>query len=272
MTDTATRIAGLSDDELTALHTRLDGGDVMDPAIVEAHHLTVTEMAKRSISHGHVDDDWAKAVVIIEQATVNSPDEIEAPEGFEKAWGESLAKGGTVSVVLTVDGYVLKADPTVSDVHVDTIMGGGGRRPRRYRSPVQVQKTIKEEDGKFTVYSEDMTRKFGTYDTLEEAEARLRQIERFSKADSKFAVPDEVQAAARRAVRWIEAGKAGDGFTSVGRNRARQLASGGSVSRATLVKMRAYFARHGEQRGDHGALDDGDHDCVIFRLTLCFGL
>lgn len=59
-----------------------------------------------------------------------------------------------------------------------------------------------------------------------------------------YKVPSGVQSAAKRAIKWIEDGKAGDGFTAVGRRRATQLASGGSVSRDVVIKMRAYFARH----------------------------
>lgn len=61
---------------------------------------------------------------------------------------------------------------------------------------------------------------------------------------AEYKVPQGVQSAAKRALKWISDGLAGDGFTSVGRNRAKQLAAGGSVSRETVVKMRAYFARH----------------------------
>ena len=52
------------------------------------------------------------------------------------------------------------------------------------------------------------------------------------------------QAAAKRALKWISEGRAGNGFTSVGRNRARQLASGQVVSAETVNKMISYFARH----------------------------
>jgi hypothetical protein len=61
---------------------------------------------------------------------------------------------------------------------------------------------------------------------------------------AEYKVPAGVISAAKRALKWIEEGKAGSGFTSVGRNRARQLARGGMVSRETVVKMRAFFARH----------------------------
>ena len=43
---------------------------------------------------------------------------------------------------------------------------------------------------------------------------------------------------------WIADGKAGDGFTDVGRKRASDLARGASVSMETLKRMKAYFDRH----------------------------
>lgn len=331
MSMTATeRIASLDDDALTGMHDRLDGVGPADPNIVHAHHLVTTEMARRGMSHGHDSGEWVDAVVLIESHDVDSPEDIEAPEGFEKAWGETLADGGTISVILTVDGYVLKADPTVSDVHVDTIMGGKKKKPKppMVDQPAdgQVAKSIIEQDGKFVVTSKDGSREFGTYDTMEEARRRLAQIEQFAKADWKagdfaswdssggtargkvarivregvlqvpdssfkvmaedddpavllevfregpdgwmatgtmvghkastlsrmeslakagtFTPPEGVQSAARQALKWIEDGHAGSGFTAVGRGRASQLAAGKAVSAETVNRMRSYFARH----------------------------
>ncbi len=56
--------------------------------------------------------------------------------------------------------------------------------------------------------------------------------------------PKGVQQVGKRAVRWIEDGKAGKGFTAVGRRRAHQLADGEALSDAEVRKMQAYFARH----------------------------
>lgn len=56
--------------------------------------------------------------------------------------------------------------------------------------------------------------------------------------------PKGVQQVGKRAVRWIEDGKAGKGFTDVGRRRAHQLADGDALSDAEVKKMQAYFARH----------------------------
>jgi hypothetical protein len=64
-----------------------------------------------------------------------------------------------------------------------------------------------------------------------------------SEADN-YKIPNGVSNAAKRALVWIAEGKAGSGFTDVGRKRASQLAAGGSVSRETVGRMRSYFARH----------------------------
>ena len=59
-----------------------------------------------------------------------------------------------------------------------------------------------------------------------------------------FIPPQGVRETAARAIAWIEEGKAGAGFTPVGRARARQLANGDEVSEDTIRRMRSYFARH----------------------------
>ena len=50
--------------------------------------------------------------------------------------------------------------------------------------------------------------------------------------------------AARRALQWIDEGKAGAGFTAVGRRRAAELAAGNQVSSDIVRRMASYFARH----------------------------
>ena len=56
--------------------------------------------------------------------------------------------------------------------------------------------------------------------------------------------PQGVRRTGQRAVRWIQEGRAGKGFTDVGRDRAHQLAQGEAVPDADVKKMKAYFARH----------------------------
>ena len=56
--------------------------------------------------------------------------------------------------------------------------------------------------------------------------------------------PQTVADAAQRAIAWIGEGKAGSGFTAVGRRRASQLANRQEISEETIKRMRSYFARH----------------------------
>ena len=59
-----------------------------------------------------------------------------------------------------------------------------------------------------------------------------------------FTPPQGVQEAAKKALEWLADGKAGVGFTPVGRKRASDLARGAQVSEKTLRRMKAYFDRH----------------------------
>ena len=68
---------------------------------------------------------------------------------------------------------------------------------------------------------------------------------RYAKEEKKtFSPPEGVQAAARKALKWIEEGHAGSGFTGVGRGRAHQLANGEAVSLSTIKRMHSFFSRH----------------------------
>jgi HK97 family phage prohead protease len=59
-----------------------------------------------------------------------------------------------------------------------------------------------------------------------------------------YSPPAGVAEAAKRALKWIADGFAGNGFTAVGRARAVQLASGKDVSADVVNRMISYFARH----------------------------
>lgn len=65
-----------------------------------------------------------------------------------------------------------------------------------------------------------------------------------AKDEDSFTPPSGVQAAAKRALGWIEEGHAGSGFTDTGRKRASDLARGASVSAETIGRMVSFFARH----------------------------
>lgn len=74
---------------------------------------------------------------------------------------------------------------------------------------------------------------------LQESESDSSEAEK-----DTFSPPAGVRAEARRALQWMKDGQAGGGFTSVGRKRASQLASGQPVSIATIRRMHSYLARH----------------------------
>lgn len=74
----------------------------------------------------------------------------------------------------------------------------------------------------------------------------------FVKSDDSFSPPQGVIEEAKRALKWMSEGHAGDGFTDVGRARAKQLASGSSVSLATIKRMKSYLARHNVDKQGQG--------------------
>lgn len=53
-----------------------------------------------------------------------------------------------------------------------------------------------------------------------------------------------MQEAAQRALGWLKDGKAGSGFTDVGRKRASDIASGRPMSAEIVLRMYSFFARH----------------------------
>lgn len=59
-----------------------------------------------------------------------------------------------------------------------------------------------------------------------------------------FRPPENVRDEAKRALKWIEEGFAGDGFTDTGRARAAQLARGDGLSAETILRMFSYLSRH----------------------------
>jgi len=243
------QILELKDDKLVALHKNLHT-DINDSAIVEAHHLVTSEMSRRGLDHGHVDDEWAIAQVEID--SVQSIDLEEVTTSLSDDLAIEVAKNigisGDVKVVLGINGYEMLIEKSMNeddDLEFDELAG-------------DMEKTIKRVKGKYVVFSADGSREFGTYDTKSEAERRLEQIEYFKKEDG-HKPPKSVREEAKRALAWIAEGKAGDGFTSVGRTRASQLANGESISIETLKRMRSFLARHivdkkgkGFSRGEEG--------------------
>ena len=64
------------------------------------------------------------------------------------------------------------------------------------------------------------------------------------ESGGKFKPPAGAQSAAKKALQWISEGHAGDGFTSVGRTRAHQLANRQELTLSTVKRMHSFFSRH----------------------------
>ena len=221
MADIAPKLISLSAEKLLALHERIHKSQA-SPATIEVHHTILNELARRKMEAPK--DDWDDFEILVdsindvELTSLGSSLPADMVAEVIKSSGSNV---GNVQTFLTSEGYEMRIEPIELD---------------------PIEKMIREEDGEFTVYDSTGRRRFGTYPSKEKAEERLAQIERFSKADNT--PPKAVRSAARRALDWIGEGKAGGGFTSVGRARASQLASGESVSLETLKRMKSFFSRH----------------------------
>jgi hypothetical protein len=223
MADIAPKLISLSAEQLTALHDRIHKSEA-SPATIEVHHTVLNEMARRKMERPS--DEWDAYEILVDSindvdlTSLGSSLPAEMVEDVIKSAGTNI---GNVQTFLTSNGYEMRIEPV--EIPLDPF-----------------EKMIREEDGKFTVYDSTGKRKFGTYPSKEKAQERLDQIHRFSKADNT--PPKAVRDAARRALDWIADGKAGSGFTSVGRRRASQLASGENISLDTLKRMKSFFSRH----------------------------
>jgi hypothetical protein len=221
MADIAPKLIGLSADKLRALHERLHKSEAT-PEVLEVHHLAVNEMLRRGLE-APANDVWDKFDILVDTMKNANLEGLagslpaEMIEDVIKSTGSAVAN---VQLFLTTTGYEMRLEEVE-----------------------EVNKMIRRENGKWIVYDEEGKRPFGTYDSKAEAEKRLAQMHQFKKAET-FTPPKAVRNAARRALEWIADGKAGSGFTGVGRARANQLASGEQVTMATLKRMKSFFSRH----------------------------
>ena len=80
-------------------------------------------------------------------------------------------------------------------------------------------------------------------DLWEDDDSVIYETGSINKADG-YSPPSGARAAARRAIKFKEDGKANGAGTNVGWTRAHQLASGESLSLDTVKRMYSYFSRH----------------------------
>ena len=103
-----------------------------------------------------------------------------------------------------------------------------------------------EEDGKYcpTAYSIGMLYSNATIVDIEvEIEEEDEYEDEMEKAEG-YSPPAGARAAARRAIKFKEDGKATGAGTAVGWTRAGQLARGETLSLSTVKRMFSYFSRH----------------------------
>ena len=112
----------------------------------------------------------------------------------------------------------------------------GGFRGNRVQIPVEDLQQVKADIRAAWHKTHD--------ETQDELPEHLKSVDSVLKYADTFSPPAGVRSAAKRALEWIADGKAGDGFTDVGRKRASDLAAGRSVSLETVNRMRSFFARH----------------------------
>jgi hypothetical protein len=157
--DIAPRLVELSVDKLRSLHERLHKS-VESAALLELHHLTTTEMARRGMELP-ANDEWENVRIEIDYfedvdlESFSSTLPAAQIEQVIKATGTNIAD---VRMVLTSVGYAMEIAPDDS-----------------------VEKMIKHEKDKWVVYDHSGMHPLGTYDTKEEAANRIAEIEYFRK-------------------------------------------------------------------------------------------
>jgi hypothetical protein len=104
-----------------------------------------------------------------------------------------------------------------------------------------VQRGMKPGDGGRMVPNCVPAEKFD--DLWEDDDDVIYDIENVEKAEG-YSPPAGARAAARRAIKFKEDGKATGAGTAVGWTRARQLANGETLSLSTVKRMYSYFSRH----------------------------
>ena len=79
----------------------------------------------------------------------------------------------------------------------------------------------------------------------------IKSVHKVAEGDT-FIPPEGVAREAKMALEWMKEGKAGSGFTDVGRARAAQLAARRPVSLRTIKRMASFFSRHQVDRKAEG--------------------
>jgi hypothetical protein len=88
---------------------------------------------------------------------------------------------------------------------------------------------------------------------IEDGEAQPRmEGDKIELAEIDFSVPAGVKAELKKGLKWHEEGHSGDGLMTATVSWARRMASGDPISRDKAIKMRAWLARHAEDKKGKG--------------------
>jgi hypothetical protein len=145
-----------------------------------------------------------------------------AKRGYDLSQGELFEKEVIIDPELNLDGVELEELFSGEEELVEDIIG-------------------KWEDGEIDYFKIA----FGLWgDGLEIlVNPSKEKLDKAADTDT-FTPPVSVSRDAKRALEWIREGKAGGGFTDVGRARAAQLAGRRPVSLRTIKRMNSFFSRH----------------------------
>ncbi len=164
---------------------------------------------------------------------------------------ERIQEGDFVMLITEEDG------PIVGQVEHIMVEGGTYGQPGNPyavestpENPAVAVRMLEEEDGvyMYTPYSvgalySDLTPIDMPNIDMESAIEIEEEIKVINKAET-YSPPAGARAAARKAIKFKEDGKAKGAGTAVGWTRARQLANGESLSLSTVKRMYSYFSRH----------------------------
>ncbi|NBR24117.1 MAG: hypothetical protein EBU08_10175, partial [Micrococcales bacterium] len=139
MADIAPKLVELSADKLRALHERLHKSQAT-PEVLEVHHLAVNEMLRRGLE-APANDSWDDFEILVDTLKNANLEALkgslptELVEEVIKSTGSAVAN---VQLFLTTTGYEM-----------------------RLEEAEEVNKMIRRENGKWTVYDEEGKRPFG---------------------------------------------------------------------------------------------------------------
>ena len=183
----------------------------------------------------------------------------------------------SISTEVGKDGHIKEGDFVMGEtteglVHgvVEHIMWEGGTLgtpgspyaiesmpPENPAMSVRVYEQDMDEDWVPTAYSIGMMYVDATVYDMEDHDMDAEEMDAMYKAES-YAPTGGMKAAARRALKWKEDGKAKGAGTAVGWGRASDIVAGRSMSLSVVKRMYSFFSRHEVDKKGKGFYDGPD--------------